>query len=151
GATSRPRKGRKHAASGTRHVPAHVKRAVWKRDGGQCTFVGESGHPCEARTGIEFDHVRELARGGEATVDGIRLRCRGHNQYTAEQTFGAGFMAAKREEARARVEAKRQRAAMPTAMLDHDEPVAAQAEERRETAEIEHAPGHARSQRMEDE
>ena len=25
---------------------------------------------------------------GQATVDGIRLRCRGHNQYEAERTFG---------------------------------------------------------------
>ena len=28
-----------------RHVPAEVKRAVWARDGGQCTFVGENGKP----------------------------------------------------------------------------------------------------------
>src|SRR6185436_11055032 len=97
-ATSRPGQVRKTAA-GSRHVPAHVKRSVWQRDGGQCTFVSESGRRCEARRGLEFDHVKEYARGGEATVDGIRLRCRGHNQYTAEQTFGAGFMRHKRETA----------------------------------------------------
>jgi len=45
--------------------------------------------------------VREFARGGDATVDGIRLRCRGHNQFTAEHTFGAGFMRHKREAAAA--------------------------------------------------
>jgi len=39
-------------------------------------------------------------RGGETTVENLRLRCRGHNQYEAEQTFGAGFMARKRAEAR---------------------------------------------------
>ncbi|HXS83322.1 MAG TPA: hypothetical protein VN896_11455, partial [Methylomirabilota bacterium] len=98
--TSRPGQVRKTAA-GSRHVPAHVKRSVWQRDGGQCTFVSESGRRCEARRGLEFDHVKEYARGGEATVDGIRLRCRGHNQHTAEQTYGAGFMKQKREEAAA--------------------------------------------------
>ncbi len=36
----------------------------------------------------------------QATVDGIRLRCRGHNQLEAECTFGAGFMEEKRERAR---------------------------------------------------
>ena len=41
-----------------------------------------------------------VARGGEATVDGIRIRCRTHNQYEAECTFGVGFMEAKREAAR---------------------------------------------------
>ena len=34
---------------------------------------------------------------GRATVDGIRLRCRAHNQYTAECTFGAVFMNDKRQ------------------------------------------------------
>ena len=83
-----------------RHIPNRVKREVWKRDGGQCTFVSDSGHRCEARTLIEYDHVEEVARGGRATVARIRLRCRAHNQFTAEQTFGREFMANKREEAR---------------------------------------------------
>jgi hypothetical protein len=43
--------------------------------------------------------VLEVARGGTASVDGIRLRCRAHNQFTAECTFGAGFMREKRERA----------------------------------------------------
>ena len=83
-----------------RHVPAQVRRAVWERDGGQCTFVSEAGHRCPARKMLEFDHVEEVARGGRASVAGIRLRCRTHNQYAAECTFGAGFMERKREEAR---------------------------------------------------
>jgi hypothetical protein len=83
-----------------RHVPAHVKNAVWKRDGGQCTFVSESGKRCPARSMLEFDHVLEVARGGQATVGGMRLRCRAHNQFTAECTFGAQFMKQRREESR---------------------------------------------------
>jgi hypothetical protein len=51
----------------------------------------------EPQRGLEFDHVREVARGGDASVENIRLRCRAHNQYTAECTFGAGFMREKRE------------------------------------------------------
>ena len=39
---------------------------------------------------------------GEATVGGIRLLCRAHNQYEAERTFGAEFMRHKRETARIR-------------------------------------------------
>jgi 5-methylcytosine-specific restriction endonuclease McrA len=97
-ATPKPRP-RRHASARERHVPAHVRRAVWERDHGQCTFVGETGHRCSARKLLEFDHVDPVARGGEATVEGIRLRCRAHNQYQAERTFGAGFMSAKREQA----------------------------------------------------
>ncbi len=115
-ATSRPRAQR--GSGDPRHIPAAVKRAVWQRDGGQCGFVGEGGHRCGSRRFLEFDHVDPVARGGEATVDGIRLRCRAHNQYEAECVFGAGFMASKREaaqlaaaEARARAEAARAQAA----------------------------------------
>ncbi len=88
------------ATRSRRHIPAHVKEIVWRRDEGRCTFAAESGHRCESRHRHEFDHVPEVARGGEATVDNLRLRCRAHNQYGAECTFGAGFMAEKREAAR---------------------------------------------------
>ena len=83
-----------------RQVPAQVRRAVWERDQGQCSFVGPTGHRCKARRFLEFDHVDPLARGGKATVDGMRLLCRAHNQYEAERAFGVGFMSRKRDEAR---------------------------------------------------
>src|SRR4029077_1978527 len=111
GACDRPRAAARKQAADPRYVAPQVKREVWKRDGGQCTFVSESGRRCEARGDVEFDHVQEHARGGEATVDNLRLRCRGHNQHTAERTFGAGFMARKRKEAaEARAAAKAARA-----------------------------------------
>jgi 5-methylcytosine-specific restriction endonuclease McrA len=74
-----------------------VKRAVWQRDGGRCTFVGTNGHRCETRRGLEFDHAEPLARGGQATIANLRLRCRAHNQYEAEREFGSDFMRRKRE------------------------------------------------------
>src|SRR5262249_30948361 len=79
-----------------RYISAHVRREVWKRDGAQCAFVGENGHRCQERKGLQFDHVLEVARGGEATVDRSRLLRRAHNQHAAERTFGADFMRRKR-------------------------------------------------------
>jgi 5-methylcytosine-specific restriction endonuclease McrA len=96
-ATKKPRRPR--PSSNKRCVPAHVRRAVWERDRGQCTFEGENGRRCPARMFLEFDHVDPVARGGRATVDGIRLRCRAHNQFEAERAFGAEFMRKKREQA----------------------------------------------------
>lgn len=84
----------------SRHIPASVRRAVWGRDQGQCTFISASGHRCAARRFLEFDHLDPVARGGKATVEGMRLRCRAHNQYEAERIFGADFMSRKREERR---------------------------------------------------
>ena len=83
-----------------RHIPAHVRRAVWQRDLGQCTFVSPSDHRCTARRFLEYDHIEPVARGGRATVAGMRLRCRAHNQYEAERIFGAEFMTRKRNAAR---------------------------------------------------
>jgi hypothetical protein len=108
GATPRPRSGGRKSAR-PRYIPLSVRRAVWKRDGGQCAYVSESGHRCEARRPLEFDHVLEVARGGEATVDGVRLLCRAHNQQAAERAFGAEFMRRKRvaaAESRASSEAR---------------------------------------------
>src|SRR6266487_1350387 len=111
-ATKRPRRSQR-PSSNPRHIPAHVKRQVWERDGGQCTFVSEAGRRCPARKLLEFDHIEEVARGGRATVAGIRLRCRAHNQYGAECAFGAGFMRHKRDEARRTAEARRREADAP--------------------------------------
>jgi hypothetical protein len=110
-ATKRPRQRRQRANSAARHVPAEVRRAVWERDGGRCTFVSAAGRRCPARTRLEFDHVDPVARGGRATVERMRLRCRAHNQYAAECAFGADFMGRKREAAQRASEAVRSRAA----------------------------------------
>ncbi|MFI5370419.1 MAG: HNH endonuclease [Candidatus Eisenbacteria bacterium] len=106
-ATARTRPGRRSKRA--RCIPAHVRRAVWQRDGGQCTFVSDSGHRCEARTRLEFDHVDPVARGGEATVERMRLRCRAHNQFEAERAFGEAFMRGKREQATHRAAERRMR------------------------------------------
>ena len=99
-ATSKPRASAgqqtPRTSSNPRYIPAQVRRAVRQRDGDRCTFVSHTGRRCEARARLEFDHVHEVARGGAASVENVRLRCRAHNQYTAECAFGAGFMHDKR-------------------------------------------------------
>src|SRR5919198_790985 len=83
-ATTKPRTSQTRSTPDSRHIPAEVKRAVWHRDGGQCTFVSAAGHRCPARTLLEFDHADPVALGGRATVDRVRLRCAPHNQYAAD-------------------------------------------------------------------
>src|SRR5262249_45207922 len=85
GASSKHRTSTK-PSNNPRHVPERIKHTIWHRDGGQCTFVSESGHR------LRFDHVVPVARGGQATVENIRLRCRAHNVYAAEQALSAEFM-----------------------------------------------------------
>jgi hypothetical protein len=95
--TSRPRQATPPNSKNPRYIPAEVKRRVRERDGDRCTFVSESGQRCPERKGLEHDHILEVARGGEATVANLRLRCRAHNQHAAECTFGEEFMRGRRE------------------------------------------------------
>jgi hypothetical protein len=76
-------------AAGSRHIPAKVKRAVWRRDKGRCAFVAESGRRCEERGRLELHHVEPYAVGGAATVANIQLRCRAHNVYEAVLFYGS--------------------------------------------------------------
>jgi len=117
-ATSHPRHLQRRTTASVRHIPADVRREVWQRDGGRCTFMSESGQRCPATRNLEFDHVLEVARGGESTVDGVRLLCRAHNQYQAERTFGAEFMRSKRGAVRERAIQRRARTHVAP---DHDE------------------------------
>jgi hypothetical protein len=66
-ATDRPREPRGSSNPDSRHIPAVVRRNVRKRDGGQCAFVGNTGHRCTSRSFLEFHHVTAFARGGLAT------------------------------------------------------------------------------------
>jgi len=94
--TDRPRESR-GGATGSRHIPSHVKRAVWLRDGGRCGFVARNGRRCDARGFLEFHHVTPHAAGGEPTAANIQLRCRAHNHYEAELYFGPREPLAARE------------------------------------------------------
>ena len=84
--TVRPRPS-EGSAPESRHVQAEVRRQVWRRDGGQCAFIGRDGRRCTERSYLEFHHVRAYALGGGKTAENISLRCRAHNAYEAERVF----------------------------------------------------------------
>jgi hypothetical protein len=81
----------------SRMIQAKVKRAVWDRDGGCCSLVGEGGRPCRSTDQVEFDHIKPVAMGGESTVENVRLLCRAHNQFAAEEALGRKFMDERRK------------------------------------------------------
>ena len=74
------------------HVPAHVKRAVWKRDGGRCQWPVQSGGVCGSTHQVELDHIVPRARGGLATVENTRCLCRVHNDLAARREYGDVWM-----------------------------------------------------------
>jgi hypothetical protein len=57
------------------------------------TFVGDNGQRCDARGFLELHHHEvTYARGGEASVENLRLMCRCHNALLAERDYGARYM-----------------------------------------------------------
>jgi hypothetical protein len=93
----RPGTDRSSRQGESRDIPSYVQRAVSKRDGGQCGFVGPGGQRCPERTFLEFHHIIPYALGGHATIDNISLRCRRHNQYEAALVFGPLSRSASRD------------------------------------------------------
>lgn len=73
----------------TAREPSAVRRGVYLRDRGRCTYVAPDGRRCEARRFLQFDHIRLRADGGEFTVDNIRLRCGPHNRLESERVLGS--------------------------------------------------------------
>jgi 5-methylcytosine-specific restriction endonuclease McrA len=69
-------------------VPAEIRRAVWRRDAGSCTFADASGRRCCERAGLEIHHEHAFALGGLTALENLRLMCRAHNALRAERDFG---------------------------------------------------------------
>jgi len=77
----------------SRQVPAAIRRSVYARDAGRCTFVDARGHRCKETGMLEFDHLDGFARTHLHDPERIVLRCNGHNQHAAEKMYGREFMA----------------------------------------------------------
>ena len=71
------------AASRTsgRAIPAEVRREIWQRDGGRCSYVDpRTGRRCASRHLLEIDHRIPYARGGGAERANLRLLSAAHHR-----------------------------------------------------------------------
>jgi 5-methylcytosine-specific restriction endonuclease McrA len=91
---SHPANRKRATLKSTRHIPRAVRRAVFERDGEQCTYRDKEGRRCPCTTFLELDHIIPRAKGGEDTVENLRVRCHGHNGLHAEAVFGKDFIEA---------------------------------------------------------
>jgi 5-methylcytosine-specific restriction endonuclease McrA len=73
---------------GSRYVPVAISDEVWRRDEGQCAFVGSTGRRCGSRHQLQLHHLDAYGKGGPTTAENISLRCRAHNLHAAEQDYG---------------------------------------------------------------
>jgi len=80
----------------SRYIAAAVRREVWARSRGQCEFVSESGHRCDARAWLEFHHRVPFAAGGVNSATNVAVHCRSHNGHEADAFFGTALVNARR-------------------------------------------------------
>ena len=92
-------KAMKKPVGGREPTSAAVRREVWKRDEGRCTWRGPDGQRCGSTWKPELDHIQPAALGGPSRVENIRILCRSHNALSAEQVFGRAHMEACRNKA----------------------------------------------------
>ena len=72
----------------SRTLSRAVKRAVYARDAGACTYVAANGRRCGARTLLEYHHVHAFGLGGCNEAYNVTLHCRTHNALAAVDDFG---------------------------------------------------------------
>ncbi|MBK7891536.1 MAG: HNH endonuclease [Bdellovibrionales bacterium] len=75
--------------TGRRPIPQNVRRLVFQRAQGRCEYKNpHTGKTCGSRFQTQIDHIRPVALGGTNAVENLRLLCRAHNAWTAEEIFG---------------------------------------------------------------
>ena len=73
-----------------RYIPEKIRRFVWQRDQGRCSFVDrKSGRQCESRYALQIDHIHPVGKGGTSEIENLRLLCAVHNQFAAIESYGA--------------------------------------------------------------
>ena len=71
-----------------RAIPASLRRHIWERDEGRCTYVhSETNRRCSSKYLLQIDHIKPFSLGGKSEAGNLRLLCAGHNQYRSERTF----------------------------------------------------------------
>ena len=94
--TSAPRIATPRQRRRARKIPAAVKREVYARDAGCCSYVDQRGQRCGETRYLELDHLKPFAHGGEHVASNLALRCAAHNALAAEEAFGRDVIERKR-------------------------------------------------------
>ena len=87
-----PRSSKKPSVAKAADIPPHVRKAVFKRDGHQCTYTNKKGDRCPATSRLELDHIISPHHGGSNEPENLRVRCRPHNLWHAENVFGKKYV-----------------------------------------------------------
>ena len=77
-----PIKKKRHKKIISRTIPSYLRKYIWERDGGQCTYVNhKTKRRCSSRHLLQIDHIQPFSLNGGAEPGNLRLLCAGHNRF----------------------------------------------------------------------
>jgi hypothetical protein len=69
----------------SRHIPAKTRRQIFSRDQGRCQFQDPlTKRSCNSRHGLQLDHIKPYAEGGNHSPENLRLLCGAHNRWRSD-------------------------------------------------------------------
>lgn len=66
------------SSGNTRHIPQHIKNAVWQKCQGKCV-------QCDSSAYLEFDHIIPFSKGGSNSENNLQILCRKCNLEKSNQ------------------------------------------------------------------
>lgn len=77
----------------SRYIPVNIRTMVSVRSDQRCEYVDPlTKRRCESKAGLQFDHIKPFAKGGEHALENLRHFCKAHNTLAAIEQFGRGKM-----------------------------------------------------------
>ena len=76
----------------TRYISQKIKDRVLEKAGHQCEYQVSGGVRCSSRTGLQIDHILPFAVCHSNDEENLRVLCKAHNHFAAEEYYGAEFI-----------------------------------------------------------
>ncbi len=84
--------------SQSHYVSSAVRERLFAHAAYQCEYIARDGTRCSARTGLEIEHEKPFAIYRSHDERYLRIFCKRHNRFHAEQIYGAEFIQTKIDE-----------------------------------------------------
>lgn len=84
----------------SRYISSEARERLHERADYQCEYRAFDGTRCRARTGLEVEHERPFAIYRSHEERFLKVFCRQHNRFRAEQVYGAKLVQARIDESR---------------------------------------------------
>ena len=74
-----------------RHIPMSIRRKVWQRDQGSCSYRDfKTNRRCGSKHLLQVDHIQPFSLGGKHEIQNLRLLCAGHNKFRSPPYLRGG-------------------------------------------------------------